>query len=292
MPKKSEPNGSAGRAPGRDSADDHAEADLHLLMQAIYSQYSYDFRDYAGASQKRRVIKALAQLGYPTIPALQVAVEQDPAVFMQLLQYLTIPVSEMFRDPSFFLALRQQVMPVLRTYPSLKIWVAGCSTGEEVYSLAILLKEEGLLARSLIYATDINPKSLAKARQGIFSLASIQGHTANYQAAGGLQAFSDYYTAAYDAAIFDKSLRDNVTFADHSLATDSVFSETQLVLCRNVLIYFNKKLQDRALGLFHESLSHRGFMGLGSKESIDFSGYAERFEPLDRPERIFRKLEA
>ena len=292
MPKKPDALSPApGGAPGSGAVDDHPEADLHLLMQAIYSQYSYDFRDYAGASQKRRVHKALAQLGYPTIPALQAAAAQDPAVFMQLLQYLTIPVSEMFRDPSFFLALRQQVVPVLRTYPSLKIWIAGCSTGEEVYSLAILLKEEGLLDRSLIYATDINPQSLAKARQGIFSLASIQGHTANYQAAGGQQAFSDYYTAAYDAAIFDKSLRDNITFADHSLATDSVFSETQLVLCRNVLIYFNKKLQDRALGLFHESLSHRGFMGLGSKESIDFSTYAARFEPLDRPERIFRKLE-
>jgi len=292
MPKKPH---TLSPAPGHgagDGADDHQEAELHLLMQAIYSQYSYDFRDYAGASQKRRVIKALAQLGYPTIPALQAAVAQDPAVFMQLLQYLTIPVSEMFRDPLFFLALRQQVMPVLRTYPSLKIWVAGCSTGEEVYSLAILLKEEGLLDRTLIYATDINPKSLAKARQGIFSLASIQGHTANYQAAGGQQAFSDYYTAAYNAAVFDKTLRDNITFADHSLATDSVFSETQLVLCRNVLIYFNKKLQDRALGLFHESLSHRGFMGLGSKESIDFSAHARRFEPLNRLERIFRKLEA
>ncbi|MDP1567890.1 MAG: protein-glutamate O-methyltransferase CheR [Polaromonas sp.] len=292
MPKKPDIHApAAGRPPSRDTADDHTEADLHSLIEAIYTQYSYDFRDYAGASQKRRVIKALAQLGYPTIPTLQAAVAQDPAVFMQLLQYLTIPVSEMFRDPSFFLALRQQVLPVLRTYPSLKITVAGCSTGEEVYSLAILLKEEGLLARSLIYATDINPKSLAKARLGIVSLASIQGHTANYQAAGGRQAFSDYYTAAYEAAIFDKSLRDNVTFADHSLATDSVFSETQMVLCRNVLIYFNKKLQDRALGLFHESLSHRGFMGLGSKESIDFSAYAKRFESLDQPERIFRKLE-
>ena len=293
MPKNPDAHSpAAGAVSGSGTAGDHPEADLHLLMQAIYSQYSYDFRDYAGASQKRRVLKALAQLGYPTIPVLQAAVAQNPGVFMQLLQYLTIPVSEMFRDPSFFLALRQQVMPVLRTYPSLKIWVAGCSTGEEVYSLAILLKEEGLLDRSLIYATDINPKSLTKARQGIFSLASIQGHTANYQAAGGQQAFSDYYTAAYDAAVFDKSLCDNVTFADHSLATDSVFSETQLVLCRNVLIYFNKKLQDRALGLFHESLSHRGFMGLGSKESIDFSAYAARFEPLDRPERIFRKREA
>ena len=267
----------------------HTELELRLLMEAIYSHYSYDFRDYAGASQKRRVLQALAQLEYPTIPDLQAGILQDAGRFMQLLQYLTIPVSEMFRDPNFFLALRQQVVPRLRTYPSIKIWIAGCSTGEEAYSLAILLKEEGLLERSLIYATDINATSLDKARQGIFSLGSIKDHTVNYQKAGGKQAFSDYYTAAYDAAIFDKSLRENITFADHSLATDSVFSETQLVLCRNVLIYFNKKLQDRALGLFHESLSHRGFLGLGSKESIDFSAYFTRFEPLDKPERIFRK---
>lgn len=265
------------------------ETELRLLMEAIYRQYSYDFRDYAGASQKRRVLQALTQFDCPTIPALQAGILQDPSLFMRLLQYLTIPVSEMFRDPTFFLALRQQVIPLLQTYPSIKIWIAGCSTGEEAYSLAILLREEGLLERTLIYATDINARSLDKARQGIFSLGSIKDHTANYQKAGGKQAFSDYYTAAYDAAIFDKSLRENIIFADHSLATDSVFSETQLVLCRNVLIYFNKKLQDRALGLFHESLSHRGFLGLGSKESIDFSSYATRFEPLVKPERIFRK---
>ena len=283
---------SANPAPTSAADDDQLHADLALLINAIYRQYSYDFRDYAGASQKRRVLHALAQLQYPTIAALQEAVVREPELFMRLLQYLTIPVSEMFRDPSFFLALRLQVVPLLRTYPSLKIWIAGCSTGEEVYSLAILLKEEGLLERSMVYATDINPKSLSKARQGIFSIASIQGHTSNYQAAGGRQAFSDYYTAAYDGAIFDKSLRNNVTFADHSLATDSVFSETQLILCRNVLIYFNKKLQDRALGLFHESLSHRGFLGLGSKESIDFSAYTAHFEALDKPERIFRKAGA
>ena len=270
----------------------HSHADLERLIKAIYLQYSYDFRDYAGASQKRRVLQALAHLQYPTIPALQEAVVREPELFMRLLQYLTIPVSEMFRDPSFFLALRLQVVPLLQTYPSLKIWIAGCSTGEEVYSLAILLKEEGLLHRSMIYATDINPKSLNKARQGIFPVSSIQGYTANYQAAGGRQAFSDYYTAAYDAAIFDKSLRNNVTFADHSLATDSVFSETQLVLCRNVLIYFNRKLQDRALGLFHESLGYRGFLGLGSKESIDFSAHTRHFEALDKTERIFRKVGA
>ncbi|RYX89642.1 MAG: protein-glutamate O-methyltransferase CheR [Comamonadaceae bacterium] len=265
------------------------EIELRLLMEAIYLKYSYDFRDYSRASQKRRVLHALEQFGCATISALQEKILHDASVFAQLLQFLTIPVSEMFRDPTFFLALREQVVPRLQTYPSVKIWIAGCSTGEEVYSLAILLREEGLLERSLIYATDINPRSLDKARQGIFSLGSIKGHTANYQKAGGKRAFSDYYTAAYDAAIFDKTLCENITFADHSLATDSVFSETQLVLCRNVLIYFNKKLQDRALGLFHESLSHRGVLGLGSKESIDFSAYADRFEAIDKPERIFRK---
>lgn len=263
--------------------------ELRLLMEAIYLRYSYDFRDYAGASQKRRVLHALTQLNCTTISELQSRVLHDPDMFTLLLQYLTIPVSEMFRDPSFFLALREQVIPRLATYPSIKVWIAGCSTGEEVYSLAILLREEGLLERSLIYATDINPTSLEKARQGIFPLASIKNHTNNYQRAGGKKAFSDYYTAAYNAAVFDKTLRESITFADHSLATDSVFSETQLVLCRNVLIYFNKSLQDRALGLFHESLSHRGFLALGSKESIDFSSYAAHFEAIDRSQRIFRK---
>ena len=265
------------------------DIEVQQLMQAIYLGYSYDFRDYSRASQKRRVLHALAQLGCPSIAVLQSRVLHDPAAFLQLLQYLTIPVSEMFRDPAFFLALREQVIPYLHTYASIKVWIAGCSTGEEAYSLAIMLREEGLLERTLVYATDINPASLDKARQGIFPLGSIRGHTANYQKAGGRQEFSSYYSAAYGAAIFDRSLRENITFADHSLATDSVFSETQLVLCRNVLIYFNKKLQDRALGLFHESLGHRGFLGLGSKESLDFSAYASRFEPLARAERIFRK---
>jgi len=268
----------------------NTDIELRLLMEAIYLRYSYDFRDYAGASQKRRVLHALAQFDCPTISELQARVLHDPTMFHQLLQYLTIPVSEMFRDPAFFLALRQQVVPRLATYASIKVWIAGCSTGEEVYSLAILLREEGLLDRALIYATDINPESLEKARQGIFSLESIRGHTRNYQKAGGKRAFSDYYTAAYNAAVFDKSLRENITFADHSLATDSVFSETQLISCRNVLIYFNKKLQDRAFGLFHESLCHRGFLVLGSKETLDFSGYANQFEPLVKQERIYRKL--
>ncbi|MGY4533472.1 protein-glutamate O-methyltransferase CheR [Pseudomonas sp. GV071] len=271
------------------SPDRNIEIELRLLIEAIYLKYNYDFRDYSGASFKRRVRHALQQFNCATITALQERILHEPSAFMQLLQYLTIPVSEMFRDPSYYLALRQQVVPLLKTYPSVKVWVAGCSTGEEVYSLAILLKEEGLLERSIIYATDINPRSLEKAERGIFSLENIRTYTENYQKAGGQRAFSDYYTAAYEGALFDKSLRDNVTFADHSLATDSVFSETQLVSCRNVLIYFNKTLQDRAFGLFHESLCHRGFLGLGSKESLDFSSYAKRFEPLVKHERIFRK---
>ncbi|WP_353506201.1 CheR family methyltransferase [Variovorax brevis] len=267
----------------------NTDIELRLLMEAIYLKYSYDFRDYTGASQKRRVLHALSQLHLPNISVLQERVLRDPALFSSLLQYLTIPVSEMFRDPAYFLALRKQVVPLLHTYPSVTVWVAGCSTGEEVYSLAILLHEEGLLKRTRIYATDINPESLAKARQGIFPMEAVRNYTANYQRAGGVRAFSDYYTAAYDAARFDPALCADVIFADHSLATDSVFAETQFVSCRNVLIYFNRALQDRALGLFHESLSHRGFLGLGTKESIDFSGYANRFDVMSRAERIFRK---
>lgn len=267
----------------------NSEIEVRLLIEAIYLKYSYDFRDYSGASLKRRVRHALEQFGCPTITALQERILHEPSAFMQLLQYLTIPVSEMFRDPGYFLALRQQVVPLLRTYPSIKVWVAGCSTGEEVYSLAILLKEEGLLERTILYATDINPLSLEKAERGIFPLDSVSAYTSNYQKSGGQRAFSDYYTAAYEGVLFDKSLREHVTFADHSLATDSVFSETQLISCRNVLIYFNKTLQNRALGLFRDSLCHRGFLGLGSKESVDFSSHAKGFEPLVKHERIYRK---
>lgn len=267
-----------------------ADIEVRLLVEAVYLRYGHDFRDYAAASLKRRVLHAQQRMGAATITALQERVLHSPEQFALLLQHLTVPVSAMFRDPEYFLALREHVLPVLRTYPSLKIWVAGCSTGEEPYSLAILLHEEGLLDRTILYATDINPASLDKARQGIFALEHMQAFTRNYQRAGGRQSFSDYYTAAYGGALFDKRLRAAITFADHSLATDAVFAETQLVSCRNVLIYFNRPLQDRALGLFHESLSHRGFLGLGSKETLDFSGWAARFETVSRPERIYRRL--
>nr|WP_227494060.1 protein-glutamate O-methyltransferase CheR [Ramlibacter pallidus] len=263
-----------------------------MLVEAIFLRYGHDFRDYAQASLKRRVLQAQQRMGAGSISALQELVLHDAKAFARLLQYLTVPVSEMFRDPPYFLALRKHVVPVLRTYPSLKIWIAGCSTGEEPYSVAILLREEGLLDRTILYATDINHESLDKARQGIFPLDSMQAFTQNYQRAGGTRSFSDYYTAAYGGALFDKSLRENITFADHSLATDAVFSETHFVSCRNVLIYFNRALQDRALGLFHDSLAHRGFLGLGTKETLEFSAYGGRFEPVARRERIYRKLGA
>jgi chemotaxis protein methyltransferase CheR len=266
------------------------DIELRMLVEAVYLKYNYDFRDYTGASQKRRVLHAMREMDCETVSALQEKVMHDPQAFARLLQYLTIPVTEMFRDPEYYAAVRSQVVPFLQTYPSLKIWIAGCSTGEEVYSMAILLKEEGLLERSLVYATDINPESLDSARRGVFPLDRMRLYTENYQNAGGKRAFSDYYTAAYGGALFDRSLVENVTFADHSLATDSVFSETHFVSCRNVMIYFNRRLQNRVLGLFHESLCHRGFMGLGSKESIDFSSYADRFEVLSRRERLFRKV--
>lgn len=265
------------------------DIELRMLIEAVYLQYNYDFRDYTGASQKRRVLHAVKEMQCPTISALQDKVLHDPAAFSQLLQYLTIPVTEMFRDPSFYLSLREQVIPFLKTYPSLKVWVAGCSTGQEVYSMAIMLREEGLLDRAILYATDINPQSLETAKRGVFPLDQMQLYTENYQAAGGKTAFSDYYTAAYGGARFDQNLVENVTFADHSLATDSVFSETHLISCRNVMIYFNRRLQNRVFGLFHESLCHKGFLALGSKESIDFSEYGDKFDPLVKRERIYRK---
>lgn len=266
------------------------DIEIRLLVEAVYLRYGQDFRDYAQASLKRRVLQAQLRMGAASISALQERVLHDPEAFSELLQYLTVPVSEMFRDPPYFRALRRHVAPVLRTYPSIKVWVAGCSTGEEPYSLAILLQEEDLLDRTILYATDINHASLEKARRGIFSLDAMQSFTRNYQHAGGLRSFSDYYTAGYGGALFAKALRDSITFADHSLATDAVFSETHLVSCRNVLIYFNRALQDRAVGLFHESLLHRGFLGLGSKETLEFSAQAGWFEVVSRPDRIYRKL--
>lgn len=263
--------------------------EFRLLLDAIYHLYHYDFRGYATASLRRRLRTAMGRLDCRSLSQLQDRVIHEPAVFATLLDYLTVQVSDMFRDPDYFRALREQVVPLLRTYPSLKVWVAGCSAGEEAYSLAILLREEGLLARTLIYATDINPHILQKAAAGVYDVERIAGFTVNHRASGAAASLSDYYTAAYGRAVFDKSLKDHIVFSDHSLATDSVFAEMQLVSCRNVLIYFNRELQDRALGLFHESLCRQGFLGIGAKESLRFSAQAEAFDPFVREQRIYQK---
>lgn len=272
--------------------DQDFDLELRLLLDAIYLKYHYDFRRYAVASLKRRLARAMVHFGCETLSRLQDKVLHEPGVFPRLLDFLTVQVSEMFRDPPYFRALREKVVPLLRTYPSLKVWVAGCSAGEEAYSLAILLREEGLLERALIYATDINPHALAEAEAGVYELERIAGFTDNHHRSGARVSLSDYYTAAYGRAVFDKSLRKHIVFSDHSLATDSVFAEMQLVSCRNVLIYFNRELQDRAIGLFREALCRKGFLGIGAKESLRFSPHAEAFVELVREDRIFQRSAA
>jgi len=265
--------------------------EIKLLLEALFQRYHYDFRSYAQASIKRRLVQARDQLGFSSISALQERVLHDPAMLPRLLGYLTVQVSEMFRDPSYFRALREKVLPHLRTYPSLRIWIAGCSTGEEVYSLAILFREEGLYQRTLFYATDINPDALRAAEAGVYALDRISKFTENHQKSGGKSSLSDYYTADYGRAVFDKSLRERVVFSDHSLVTDSVFAEMHLISCRNVMIYFDRPLQDRAIGLFRESLTRKGFLGLGSKESLRFSDHSGAFAEFVPLEKIYQRRE-
>jgi len=265
------------------------DIELRLLLEAVYQRYQHDFRHYSTASLRRRVEQAMARYGAGTVSQLQDRVMREPELFADMLQYFTVQVSEMFRDPSYFLALREKVVPMLATYPYVKVWVAGCSTGEEAWSIAIVLREEGLLERTLVYATDINPRALATAQAGIYRLDRVAQFSASYLAAGGKESLSHYYTAAYGNAIFDKSLKSQIVFSDHSLATDNVFSEVELVSCRNVLIYFDRELQARAIGLFHDALAPRGFLGIGSKETLRFSPHAAAFEEYVAPERIYRK---
>ncbi len=265
------------------------DIEIRLLLEAIYLRYQHDFRHYALASLRRRLPKALEHFGDGTVSALQGRILRDAVAFRQLLPFLTVQVSEMFRDPPFFRALRDEILPRLRTYPTVRVWVAGCSTGEEVYALAILLREEGLLERTIVYASDVSPEALERAERGIYELDRVAQFGASYASAGGRGSLSDYYTAAYGAARFDPSLRTGVVFTDHSLATDHVFAEVQLVTCRNVLIYFDAALQNRAVGLFRDALCHRGYLGLGLGESLRFTDHAGAFEPVDATLRLYRK---
>lgn len=265
------------------------DIEIHLLLEALHRRYHYDFRHYARASVRRRLRLARERLGFASLSMLQDALLRDAALVPRLLDCLTVQVSEMFRDPPYFRAIRDRVVPHLRTYPSLKVWIAGCSGGEELHSLAILLREEGLLDRTLLYATDISPTALEAAASGVYALDRIGAFARNHQRSGGRSPLSDHYTAAYGRAVFDRSLRGRVVFSDHSLATDAVFAECQLISCRNVMIYFDRPLQDRAVGLFRDSLARSGFLGLGSRESLRFSAHADAFSAFAGEERIYRR---
>jgi chemotaxis protein methyltransferase CheR len=270
--------------------DEVEELEIELLLEAVYRRYGFDFRQYAAASLKRRLWRRMIAEHLDTISQLQDRLLHDPQCMERLLLDLSINVTAMFRDPSFHVALRDKVVPMLHTYPFTRIWCAGCSTGEEVYSLAILLEEEGLYDRTRIYATDINEAVLETAREGVFQLDRMKQYTQNYIRAGGKRDFSEYYVAAYDGARFSRSLIDNVVFAQHNLATDRAFNEFNLILCRNVMIYFDKTLQSHVHELFYESLDIFGILALGHKESVGFTPYADAYEVVDASERIYRKI--
>jgi chemotaxis protein methyltransferase CheR len=264
--------------------------EIELLLEAVYRRYGFDFRQYAQASLKRRLHRRMLAEGLDTISQLQSRLLHDPACMEQLLVDLSINVTSMFRDPSFYVAFREKVVPALHTYPFTRIWCAGCASGEEVYSLAILLQEEGLYERTRLYATDINEHALATARAGVFPLDRMKEYTQNYIRAGGKRDFSEYYVAAYDNAQFSRALTENVVFARHNLAMDRGFNEFNVIVCRNVLIYFDRTLQDDVHGLFYESLGMFGILALGHKESIRFTAYADRYEEVDADERVYRKI--
>lgn len=274
------------------SADPADGIELDLFLEALHRRWHYDFRSYSRASLVRRADLARERLGCATLSDLQGRLLRDETILPEVIDAMTVQVSELFRDPGYFLALRRDVIPHLRTFPSLKVWVAGCADGEELYSMAILFREEGLFDRTLFYATEINPRALARAETGVYPIDRLPSFSRNYQNAGGTGSLADHYTAAYGHVAFDRSLRGRTVFSEHNLAADQVFSEVHLVSCRNVLIYFDAPLQDRALGLFAESLARDGFLGLGSHETLRFSAHARCFAPFDEPVRIWRRVAA
>jgi chemotaxis protein methyltransferase CheR len=264
--------------------------EISLLLEAIYRHYGYDFREYAFASLKRRIWNVIRAEGLPTISSLQERLLHDPECFQRFLLAVSVNVTSMFRDPDFFRTIRHRVVPLLRTYPFLRIWHAGCSTGEEVYSLAILLQEEGLYDRCRIYATDIDEGVLRQAREGIIPLRAAERYETLYEEAGGRRKLSDYYTAGYGSALFSSSLREHVVFSQHNLAMDGSFNEFHLILCRNVMIYFTRKLQERVHNLLYDSLAMFGILGLGSKETLQFTSHEHDYEQLSAGCKIYRRV--
>ncbi len=276
-------------------SDDQGKLDLELieiqlLTEGIYRHYGFDFRDYSLPSLRRRIWKRIYAEGLSTVAGLIEKVLHDSSSMERLLLDLSINTTAMFRDPTFYKSFRKKIVPMLRTYPFVRIWHAGCSTGEEVYSMAILLQEEGLYDKCRIYATDINEAVLQKAKAGIFPINTMQENTSNYIAGGGTGTFSDYYTARYDYAIFRPALRENVVFAQHNLVTDASFNHFNVILCRNVIIYFNNVLQERVQQLFRDSMEMFGILGLGKKESIRYTGVVDDYEEIDAEERIYRRI--
>lgn len=265
------------------------DIEIRLLLEAIFQMYGYDFRSYTKASIRRRIMHRLGLSRLESISDMTARVLRDREFFVALLNDLTVNVTEMYRDPAFYKVFRQEVVPLLKTFPFIKVWHAGCSTGEEIYSMAILLEEEGLYDRSMIYATDIDKNVLAMAKKGIYPVSAMRQYSENYRQAGGRSSLSDYYTAKYDGAAIDQSLKRNIVFADHDLATDQVFGEMNVILCRNVLIYFDRALQQRVFQLFHDSLDLGGVLCLGTKETLRYSGLDHEFVPIDEQQKIFRK---
>lgn len=266
------------------------DIEIGLLLEGLYRVHGFDFRDYSRTSIKRRILEMVGTEKVGTVSALQDQVLHDEACRDRLLLGLSVHATSMFRDPTFYATFRKKVVPLLKTYPTVQIWIAGCSTGEEVYSLAILLREEGLYEKCRIYATDISQVVLKKAREGIFPLSAMREYTNNYHQAGGIHEFSDYYTAQYDSVIFTSALKRNVVFSEHNLATDGSFNEFQVILCRNVMIYFNKDLQARVHNLLYDSLSMFGVFGLGNKETLKFTPRAEFYQHLNQHDKLYRKV--
>lgn len=268
------------------------EIELELLLEAIFRRYGYDFRHYSKASISRRVKHFMARTGHDRISKITSELLHDESFFQDMIEDFSITVTEMFRDPDVYLTLRREVIPFLKTYPFLKIWHAGCASGQEVYSLAILLMEEGLYDRTTIYATDFNEGVLEKARQGIYPISEVKKYIENYRNAGGIESLTDYFEAHYESVIMSKPLKKNITFARHNLVTDHVFGEMHLILCRNVLIYFDRTLQSRVLSLLDGSLIRDGFLCLGKKETLRFSPLHDSYEALDKEMQIYKKRSA
>ena len=273
-----------------DSKHHISDEELTGVLEVIYKVNGYDFRDYSRASISRRVQKFIQENGYRNPSELKLALTKKNDVFEQFLKLITVNVTEMFRDPGFYKALKEEVLPMLASYPTIKLWHAGCSTGEEVFSMAILLQEAGLLQRSRIYATDINPSNIEKAKTGIIPLHVMKDYTSNYIQSGGTEDFASYYTARYDNAIIRKDLREKIIFSQHNLVTDQAFNEFQLICCRNVMIYFNRELQNRVLKLFNDSLSTFGYLALGTKESLLFTSVKEEFDIINQQQKIYRRI--